>query len=230
MGTSAHSWVLAFDSERQAFTQLQQLLGDRTVQLIDTYDPLEAAKLVAELGGPLWGVRLDSGDFVQQSKQVRKILDDAGLTSAKIMASGDLEEHKIEELLAAGAPIDAFGVGTELATSADAPNMGAIYKLVEIESQGVTRYTAKHSPQKSTLPGAKQLFRYSDFDLLGLHDECAGGSEAMLKPLIIGGTLVREMPDVASIRRRAQENLDPWPSEPKRMGRSHALEELEKKY
>lgn len=230
MGTSAHSWVLAFDSERQAFTQLQQLLGDRTVQLIDTYDPIEAAKVVAEMGGALWGVRLDSGDFIEQSKQVRQILDAAGLTHARIMASGDLEETKIEQLIAAGAPIDSFGVGTELATSADAPSMGAIYKLVEIECNGVTRYTAKHSPEKSTLPGAKQLFRYPDFDLLALHDECAGGSEAMLKPLIIGGELVRELPSLAAIRQRAADNLTPWPFEPKRMGHSHALEELDKRH
>src|SRR5205823_551449 len=87
---------------------------------------------VVEFGPPLWGIRLDSGDFVALSKQARAILDAAGLREAKIMASGDLDEWRIADLLAAGAPIDAFGVGTELATSGDAPSMGAIYKLVEV--------------------------------------------------------------------------------------------------
>ena len=94
---------------------------------------MEGARRAAELGRPLWGIRLDSGDFLTLSKQARAILDEAGLRDARIMASGDLDEWRIAELVAAGAPIDAFGVGTELATSGDAPSMGAIYKLVEIE-------------------------------------------------------------------------------------------------
>jgi len=122
----------------------------------------------------------------------------------KIMASGDLDETKIRALLDAGAPIDAFGVGTELATSGDAPHMGTIYKLVEIEREGKTRFTAKNSPDKRTLPGAKQLFRYPEHDLLGLHDECAGGAEALLKPYIIGGNLIRPLPSIEKIRQRAR--------------------------
>ena len=228
MGTAAHSWILAFASETEAFRELQKLLGDRTVQLLDTYDTVAAARKVAELGGPLWGVRLDSGDFIALSRQVRGILDAAGLTGAKIMASGDLEENRIAEIVAAGAPIDMFGVGTELATSADAPSMGAIYKLVEIEAGGKIRYTAKHSPEKGTLPGAKQLFRYSDSDLLALHDECAGGSEAMLKPLILGGELVSTMPAVDSIRTRVADQLRHWPDGKRTTGRSHELVELTK--
>ena len=229
MGTAAHSWVMSFDTETEAFRQLQALLGDRTVQLIDTYDPLQAAHTVAQMGQPLWGVRLDSGNFVEQSFQIRKILDDAGLQSAKIMASGDLDEGKIAAIVAAGAPIDSFGVGTELATSADAPSMGAIYKLVEIESAGVTRYTAKQSPAKQTSPGAKQLFRYHDSDLLGLHDECAGGSEPMLKPLIIQGGLVRDLPGVNEIRDLAARNLHEWPSGVRQTSRSHALDALNRR-
>jgi nicotinate phosphoribosyltransferase len=128
MGTAAHSWVMSFASESESFRQLQSLLAERTVQLLDTYDTLDAARTVTEMGGPLWGVRIDSGDFLELSKQVRAILDGAGMTAAKIMASGDLDETKIAALLEAGAPIDAFGVGTELATSGDAPSMGAIYK------------------------------------------------------------------------------------------------------
>ena len=226
MGTAAHSWVMAFDSETEAFRALQQLLGDGTVQLLDTYDTEEAARLVGNLGKPLWGVRIDSGDFPSLSIRVRRILDDAGLPGAKIMASGDLDEDKIAALVEAGAPIDAFGVGTELATSADAPSMGAIYKLVEIERSGTTRYTAKQSPDKATLPGAKQLFRYPDFDLLGLHDECAGGAEAMLKPYIIGGNLIRPLASVEKIRERARIALAQWPVGGRRMELSSSLQEL----
>ena len=226
MGTAAHSWIMSFESETAAFRQLQQLLGDRTIQLIDTYDTLEAARDVARLGKPLWGVRIDSGDFVALSKDVRKILDDAGLPEARIMASGDLNEDKIAELVSAGAPIDSFGVGTELATSADAPTMGIVYKLVEIESHGVTRPVAKTSPAKRTLPGAKQLFRYPEYDLLALHDECAAGSEALLKPCIIAGERVCPPEPASRTRERTMAALNPWPEKNRRTELSVALEEL----
>lgn len=221
MGTAAHSWVMAFESESEAFAELQKLLGDNTVQLIDTYDSAGGARAAARLGKPLWGVRLDSGDFSRLSRQVRRILDDAGLRDAKIMVSGDLDEARIAEIVEAGAPIDAFGVGTELATSADAPSMGSIYKLVEIERAGWVRYTAKHSPDKSTIPGAKQLFRYPDYDLLALQSECADGAEALLKPVIIGGNLLEPLPTAKEIRSRVQ-----WPTMPRRLEHSKALESL----
>jgi nicotinate phosphoribosyltransferase len=226
MGTAAHSWVMSFESETEAFRELQQLLGDRTIQLIDTYDPIQGAREAAKLGPPLWGVRIDSGDFISLSRAVRRILDDAGLRDAKIMLSGDLDETRIREIVAAGAPVDAFGVGTDIATSADAPSMGAIYKLVEIESEGRTRFTAKDSADKHTLPGAKQLFRYPDYDILGLHQECAGGSEAMLKPVIVGGHLVAPLPSVEEIRLRAQAKLAEWPGGGRRTQLSSALQEL----
>ena len=220
-GTAAHSWVLSFATEAEAFAQLQRLLEDKTVQLLDTYDTIEAAKLIGRMGGPLWGVRLDSGDFLSLSREVRRILPDA-----KIMASGDLDEKKIAELLAAGAPIDAFGVGTELAVSADAPSMGAVYKLVEIEHEGHVRHTAKRSPDKATLPGAKQLFRFAEYDLLALHDECAGGAKAMLEPWVLGGQLIRPLPSLEDIRRRAKCGLAEWPSGSRRTEHSLALKEL----
>lgn len=230
MGTAAHSWVMSFESETEAFRELQHLLAGQTVQLIDTYDPIEGAKNAARVGRPLWGVRIDSGDLISLSRDIRRILDSAGLRDAKIMASGDLDENSIADLVAAKAPIDAFGVGTELATSADAPSMGAIYKLVEIEHRGETRFTAKNSAAKRTMPGAKQLFRYPEYDLLGLHDECAGGSEAMLKPLIIGGRLLEPLPDVAAIRARAAAALNPWPSASRSMKLSLQLEKLDERF
>ena len=98
-GTAAHSWVLSFPTELEAFRRLQQLLGDTTAYLIDTYDTLEGARRAASLGAPFWGVRLDSGNLVELSRAVRAILDDSGQPQAKIMATGDLNEYKILELV-----------------------------------------------------------------------------------------------------------------------------------
>ncbi len=227
MGTAAHSWVMSFETETEAFSELQTLLAGQTVQLIDTYDPIEGARTAARLGKPLWGIRIDSGDLLGLSREIRRILDSAGLRDARIMASGDLDEDRIAKIVADGAPVDAFGVGTELATSGDAPSMGTIYKLVEIEHGGETRYTAKSSPDKRTLPGAKQLFRYPEYDLLALHNECAAGSEAMLKPLVIGGRLVEPLPTAAEIRARATAALTPWPAADRRTEHSLLLEKLD---
>jgi len=226
MGTAAHSWM-SFETEEEAFRELQRLLGGHTVQLIDSYDTIDGAHLAARLGKPLWGVRIDSGNILPLSREVRRILDNAGLQDTKIMASGDLDESKIAAIVAAGAPVDAFGVGTELATSADAPAMGAIYKLVEIRRDGRIRYTAKNSPDKQTLPGAKQLFRFPEYDLLGLHDECAGGAEALLKPVIIGGRSIEPLPGIEAIRERARAGLEQWPSRSRHTGHSLLLKKLD---
>jgi len=227
MGTAAHSWVMSFASEEEAFRRLQMLLGDRTVHLIDTYDPLEGARVAARVGRPLWGVRIDSGDFLELSRHVRRILDDAGLNDAKIMASGDLEENRIRSLVAAGAPIDAFGVGTELATSGDAPSMGTVYKLVEILRDGAVHYAAKHAEDKPTIPGAKQLFRCPDHDVLALGHECVEGAEALLRPVMIGGTLIEPLPSVHEIRERVHAALANRPSGERRTRHSAALRKLE---
>jgi nicotinate phosphoribosyltransferase len=223
MGTSAHSWVMSFPGEREAFRQLQQVLGPATVQLIDTYDPIQGARYAAEIGRPLRAVRLDSGDFVALSRKVRAILDEAGLTDVQIMVSGDLDEYRIRDLLAAGARIDSFGVGTQLATSADAPHMGSIYKLVEVDISGIKRFTAKFSEDKMSLPGAKQIFRLAGRDLLARSGECDQG-EALLRPVVLGGNLIEPLPSVEEARARAAESVarldprlreldevEPWP-------------------
>jgi nicotinate phosphoribosyltransferase len=204
-GTAAHSWVQAFPSELEAQRRLQELLGPNTIYVIDTYDTVEGARIAASLGRPLWGVRLDSGDLIELSRAVRRILDDAGLPDAKIMASGDLNEYKIQEIVAAGAPIDAFGVGTELATSADAPALGVVYKLVEIDG----RYTAKFSPDKVTLPGAKQIYRFPDHDLVALAEENiqTPGAEPLLRPVIFHGRLLESLPDAKAARARSADSL-----------------------
>jgi len=210
-GTAAHSWVMSFSSERNAFEQLQRLLGKNTVYLIDSYDTLEGARRAAELGRPLWGVRLDSGNLVTLAPAVRKILDDAGLPETKIMATGDLNEYKIHELVAARAPIDVFGVGTELSTSADAPTLGVVYKMVELDE----RYTAKLSEDKHTLPGSKQIFRYRTHDVLGRSSECPDGSapsEALLRPVMLNGQLVEPLPTAAEARDHAAQCLARLPA------------------
>jgi nicotinate phosphoribosyltransferase len=215
-GTAAHSWVMSFTSEQAACAELQKLLGEQTVYLVDTYETLEGTRLAAGLGRPLWGVRLDSGNLEQLSFQVRKILDEAGLPDAKIFATGDLNEHKIHELLAARAPIDTFGVGTDLATSFDAPALGVIYKMVEIECAGERRFTTKLSEDKHTLPGAKQIFRFPDHDVIGLADECYACERsdvvALQRPVILGGRLVEPLPTAAQARERAAASLAQLPA------------------
>ena len=127
--------------------------------MIDTYDTLAGARHAAALGKPLWGVRLDSGNLAELAPAVRKILNNAGLHDAKIMATGDLNEYKIHDLLAAHTPIDVFGVGTDLATSSEAPSSGVVYKLVEIQDGGRHLYPSKLSPGKHTLPGDRKSTR-----------------------------------------------------------------------
>jgi nicotinate phosphoribosyltransferase len=217
-GTSAHSWVQSFCSELESFRRLQELLGESTVYLIDTYDTLEGARRAASLGRPLWGVRLDSGNLAELSREVRRVLDEAHLRDAKIMVSGDLNEYKILELVAAGLPIDALGVGTDLATSSDAPTLGAVYKLAELEIEGIKRYTAKFSEEKQTLPGAKQVFRYATHDMIGCSWECpscpagAPPSEALLRPVILNGQLVEPLPSASQARDRTAASLRRLPA------------------
>ena len=218
-GTAAHSWIMAFHDEEEAFRSLQTLLGESTVFLIDTYDTIEGAKLATRLGKPLWGVRLDSGDLIKLSHQVRSILDKAGLTEAKIFATNDLDEYRLAEFLKAGAPLDAFGVGTQLATSADAPSLSAVYKLVELQHNGHIHYTAKFSDDKSTLPGAKQVYRYPDHDVVALHSECNSDykGEPLLRPTILDGELLEPLPDLSRSREHARQAIAKLPE------RLHAL-------
>jgi nicotinate phosphoribosyltransferase len=134
------------------------------------------------------------------------------------MATGDLNEYKIHELVAARAPIDVFGVGTELSTSADAPTLGVVYKMVELENGEGRRYTAKLSEDKHTLPGSKQVFRYQSHDVLARSSECpscpegAAPSEALLRPVMLGGRLIEPLPSVEESRKHAEESLAKLPA------------------
>ena len=225
-GTAAHSWVLSFDDEATAFSRLQELLGDFTVQLIDTYDTLEGARKAASLGRPLRAVRLDSGDLLALSKGVRKILDDANLQDVKIMATNDLDEHTIAALVAHSAPIDIYGVGTSLATSYDAPALSAVYKLVEIESNGTTRYAFKHSEGKRNIPGRKQVFRLPDRDIIGLHSDNIPGAERLLRQVIADGQPLVDEKNIRSIQAYAREQIAAYGHPNRRVDLSESLTRL----
>ena len=222
-GTAAHSWVMSFSNETESFRQLQRVLGDNTTQLIDTYDTVEGARRAAQLGRPIQRVRIDSGDSLALSRQVRAVLDDAGLPDTEIMVTGDLDEYRIRDLVAAGAPVDSFGVGTQLATSGDAPYLNATYKMVELNIGGINRFTTKLSEDKISLPGSKQVFRDSERDVLARSGECGRG-EALLRPVLLGGRLIEPLPTLEEARCRAAESLarlpqplrelevaEPWP-------------------
>lgn len=215
-GTAAHAFTMAFASEREAFHSFTRLFPEHATLLVDTYDTLEGTRRAAETGAGLRAVRIDSGDLAALSKQVRAILDEAGLYQTKIMASSDLEEGRIRALLATGAPIDLFGVGTEMITSRDAPALGGVYKLVAIERDGELTPVRKLSADKATYPCAKQVFREPgpdgriSADTLALAGESLPG-EPLVHPVLRGGQLMTPLPTLAAIRARSAEQLAALP-------------------
>jgi nicotinate phosphoribosyltransferase len=209
-GTMAHSYVLAFPSELDAFCAFLTDHPDRSTLVIDTHDALSGARNAVAAAG-LTGitpeaVRIDSGDLEQLSMSVRLILDGAGLTQTTIVCSGDLDEYRIDELIAAGAPIDGFGVGTSLATSSDAPTLGGVYKLVELDGRPVM----KTSRGKVTLPGRHQVFRQAEGDVIALADEPLAG-EPLLQPVMRNGEITGEAPSLTEIRDRARAEVEGLP-------------------
>jgi nicotinate phosphoribosyltransferase len=159
-GTLAHSFIMLFDDEDEAFRAFLKVFPETATILVDTYDTVAAVERLSRIfNSTIPAVRLDSGDLLELSKRVRAILDESGKADTKIFASGDLDEYIIEELISRGARIDAFGVGTQLATSYDAPALSGVYKLVAVEDQGETRMKLKLSPEKATYPGPKQIWR-----------------------------------------------------------------------
>lgn len=162
VGTAAHAYTMAFEQEEDAFAHYLATYPETTTLLIDTYDTPRGARRAAALGAGVKGVRLDSGDLGALARQVRGILDDAGLTDARIVASNDLNELKIQRLLAERAPIDVFGVGTELVTSRDDPTLSGVYKLVEKIIDGQPVPTMKLSSSKPSYPGRKDVYRYTN--------------------------------------------------------------------
>jgi nicotinate phosphoribosyltransferase len=195
VGTMAHAYVLAFESEEDAFRSFIETFPNGTVLLVDTYDTLggvaNAIAAARGAGVPLRGVRLDSGDLLTLSRAARELLDEAGMEDTNIAASGDLHEGRIADLVAAGAPIDLWGVGTDLGTSRDSPVVNGVYKLVATRHGGEWRGVWKRSADKETVPGAKQVFRASAAgaitgDVIGADYEDLEG-EPLLRPAMRGG-------------------------------------------
>jgi nicotinate phosphoribosyltransferase len=210
-GTMAHSFVEAHEDEREAFLNFALANPGNVTLLIDTYDTLEGARKAVAVAGELRrrsiqvrAVRLDSGDLVELSRAVREILDAGGFRSIQIFASGNMDEHIIADLISRGAPIDGFGVGTKMDTSADAPYLECAYKLVEYA--GTARM--KKSSGKVTWPGRKQVFRQYGgesmvADTLALDGEEVGGIP-LIVPVMKGGARMkppRPLPDIVGTAR-----------------------------
>ncbi|HET9040319.1 MAG TPA: nicotinate phosphoribosyltransferase [Gemmatimonadales bacterium] len=226
-GTMAHSFVTAFPREIDAFLAYARAFPDSAVLLLDTYDTPAAARLAVEVarrlaadGHRLAGVRLDSGDLAGLSREVRGILDGGGCSDVRILVSGGLDEHDVAALLAAGAPIDGFGIGTRLDVSADAPSLEMVYKLVGLGGRDIL----KLSPGKETWVGAKQVVRRRGADgrlagdTLALEGEAVpAGSEALLETVMRDGQPVGSTPTLAEIREHCARQLAALPDGVKRL-------------
>ncbi len=170
-GTHAHSWVMSFDSEKEAFDTYAKAMPNNCVLLVDTYDTEEGirqailvGKSMKEKGQQLMGIRIDSGDLAYFSQMAREMLDESGLQSVKVVASNDLDENLIQSLKLQEAKIDIWGIGTKLVTAYDQPALGAVYKLSAIENDGQWEYKIKLSEQtvKMNNPGIQQVRRFND--------------------------------------------------------------------
>lgn len=218
VGTMAHSWVMTIEDELKAFEQFAAVFSDRPTFLIDTYDTVEGARNATRCSIRPGAVRLDSGDLAELARQVRQVLDEAGRHDVTIFASGDLNEYKINALVSAGAPIDAFGVGTELTTVADAPSLGCVYKLVDVAGGSDHSGRIKLSSGKRTYPGQKQVFRQVGpdgkflSDTIGLVSECLPG-EPLLQSIVSNGQLVRSLPSLAQVQQYCRRQLERLPKQ-----------------
>jgi nicotinate phosphoribosyltransferase len=218
-GTMAHSYVQAHDDETAAFADFARTQSGPIVLLIDTYDTEAAATKVVSLatrlrreGLGVHGVRLDSGDLADHARKVRRILDDGGHPEITIFASGNLDEQRLQSLVRSGAPIDGFGVGTELVTSADYPSLDCAYKLQEYA--GLAR--RKRSEGKATWPGRKQVYRVHDrsgrldHDILALMGNAHDGA-ALLQPAMRAARRVGPRAPIAQIQQRTAAGLASLP-------------------
>ena len=221
-GTMAHSYITSFPREKDSFRAFARAFPDNTVLLIDTYDTLcgamkalEVAREMATKGKKLLGVRLDSGDLVDLSREVRKVFRDGGFPEVKIMVSGGLDELDIRDLLEAGAEIDMFAVGTRMGVSADAPYFDIAYKLVEYAG----RPLLKLSSGKKTWVGKKQVFRtYDDQgkmkgDIIRLLSDEVKAGEPLLEVVMENGHPLHVPEALGSIRRRFAMEWERLPDE-----------------
>jgi nicotinate phosphoribosyltransferase len=231
-GTVPHALIEMFPSEEEAFEAVAEAYNRYTL-LLDTYDPRRAIHTAIEvalrsqetLGHTLAAVRLDSGDLVEDSIYIRERLDKAGLHSVRILASGDLDEWKVTELLEAGAAIDSFGIGTALGNGAgsversiEGGSLGTVYKEVwYVEETGTEYPKMKIAGDKSTWPGKKEVYRHPDWqeDVIQLaHEPRPDGYHRLLKPVMRNGEIVPgSLPPLSEIRELAQQNLADLPSQ-----------------
>ena len=225
-GTMAHSYITSFDHEADAFRAYARRFPDRSILLLDTYDTINAAHIAVDVanemeseGHRLTGVRLDSGDFDDLSRQVRRILDDAGLDYVRIVASGGLDEYELERLIQGGAPIDMFGVGTRVGVSADAPYCDMVYKMVCYDGRPVMKLSAG----KASLPGGKQVFRLRDADgnmagdVIALEDERLDIGEPLLTLAMADGRRSLPPSPIDAARQRVADGLAALPAGHRRL-------------
>jgi len=218
-GTVAHSFIEAYDNEAEAFESFAHSRPQNLTLLIDTYDTEAGARKtvalapkLAKRGITIRAVRLDSGDLIPLAKSVRRILDEGGLKDVSIFASGGLDEDYLKEMLASGAPIDGFGLGTSLTTSFDLPALDCAYKLQEYA--GLAR--RKRSAGKATWPGRKQVWRRYDADgrmagdVMSLENDVHDG-EPLIEPVMKDGRRLGPKPTLAQIRARAAKELGRLP-------------------
>ncbi|BCJ88045.1 nicotinate phosphoribosyltransferase [Effusibacillus dendaii] len=260
VGTHSHSWIQSFPSELEAFRAYAATYPDRTTLLVDTYDTLKSgvpnaitvARELREKGRELLGVRLDSGDVAWLSKEVRRMLDAAGFPDVKILASGDLNEYVVRDMMLQGARVDIWCFGTALITGDDCPALGGVYKLVAKEEDGmmIPKIKVSENPEKITNPGYKRTVRLyledgtATADLIMLADEKLDPSqpltlfhpihtykrktirnfkvEELLVPILQNGEIVYELPDLEQIKKRAESQLDSMPREIKRPINPHS--------
>ena len=225
-GTMAHSYIQAFGNEREALRRFLRVYPE-AILLVDTYDTLEGVRHVIDIARDMGqefrasGVRLDSGDLMTLSRQTRQLLDEAGLSRMKIFASSSLDEYEIERLLSNGAPIDGFGVGTLMATSADAPYLDTAYKLVEYAGQP----RIKLPEHKSTLPGRKQVFRQAGRDVIALSDETLPGVP-LLSKVMANGRRLTPPENLESCRTRCRSEVERFAGRTQVVEISGGLEQL----
>jgi nicotinate phosphoribosyltransferase len=212
---------MTFDSEREAFLAYKKAFPENMALLIDTYSTIEGAKTATGLGVSPTLVRLDSGDLLDLSVKVRQILDTAGHKNTEIFASGDLNEYKIRDLVKKGAPIDAFGVGTELTTSREDPALPGIYKLVELRRGSESIPRVKLSPAKVTIPELKQIHRAYDSsglikeDIIAMDEEIfpSLAAQTLLRKVIDKGQLTYSVPSLLETREYTKKQTDSLPQE-----------------
>jgi len=225
-GTMAHSWIQSFESEYDAFRSFADIYGSRTVLLLDTYDTLKSGiinavkigRYLESKGERLLGVRLDSGDLLELSIECRRILDENGLQYVKIVVSNMLDEYRIDELVRKGAPIDIYGVGTNLVVGKPEAALDGVYKLISID--GHPKMKISNDPEKVLLPGIKNIIRYYDEeqhfkkDLVVLEEKLKAvqdNEEILLKPVMKYGKRIHTRKPIYSVAEYAKSRIDKLP-------------------